>query len=51
LSDTQPVPTQTKWCLLNRADFRLEMSCCTGDHVTGTVSDEYLAWVESNQAY
>jgi amidophosphoribosyltransferase len=28
----------------------LEMSCFTGDYVTGTVSSEYLAWVESNQA-
>jgi len=27
----------------------LEMSCFTGDYVTGTVTDEYLAWVESNQ--
>jgi amidophosphoribosyltransferase len=28
----------------------LEMSCFTGDYVTGTVSPEYLSWVESNQA-
>jgi amidophosphoribosyltransferase len=28
----------------------LEMSCFTGEYVTGTVSPEYLAWVESNQA-
>ncbi len=27
----------------------LEMSCFTGDYVTGTVSPEYLAWVEQNQ--
>jgi amidophosphoribosyltransferase len=27
----------------------LEMSCFTGDYVTGTVSPEYLAWVEKNQ--
>jgi len=27
----------------------LEMSCFTGDYVTGTVSDEYLNWVEANQ--
>ena len=27
----------------------LEMSCFTGDYVTGTVDDEYLAWVEANQ--
>ncbi|MGV8886156.1 MAG: amidophosphoribosyltransferase [Microbacteriaceae bacterium] len=27
----------------------LEMSCFTGDYVTGTVSEEYLAWVEANQ--
>jgi amidophosphoribosyltransferase len=26
------------------------MSCFTGDYITGTVTDEYLAWVESNQA-
>ncbi len=28
----------------------LDMSCFTGEYVTGTVSDEYLAWVETNQA-
>jgi amidophosphoribosyltransferase len=27
----------------------LEMSCFTGDYVTGTVTPEYLAWVEENQ--
>ncbi|BDZ48092.1 amidophosphoribosyltransferase [Frondihabitans sucicola] len=27
----------------------LEMSCFTGDYVTGSVSPEYLAWVEANQ--
>ncbi len=27
----------------------LEMSCFTGDYVTGTVTPEYLAWVEKNQ--
>jgi len=27
----------------------LEMSCFTGEYVTGTVSEEYLAWVEANQ--
>jgi amidophosphoribosyltransferase len=27
----------------------LEMSCFTGDYVTGTVSAEYLAWVERTQ--
>ena len=27
----------------------LEMSCFTGDYVTGTVTDEYLSWVEANQ--
>jgi amidophosphoribosyltransferase len=27
----------------------LEMSCFTGDYVTGTVSPEYLSWVEANQ--
>ena len=27
----------------------LEMSCFTGDYVTGTVSPEYLRWVEQNQ--
>lgn len=27
----------------------LEMSCFTGDYVTGTVSAEYLDWVEANQ--
>ena len=28
----------------------LEMSCFTGDYVTGSVSDEYLRWVEENQS-
>jgi amidophosphoribosyltransferase len=27
----------------------LEMSCFTGEYVTGTVSPEYLRWVEANQ--
>jgi amidophosphoribosyltransferase len=27
----------------------LEMSCFTGEYVTGTVTPEYLAWVEANQ--
>ncbi len=27
----------------------LEMSCFTGEYVTGTVTEEYLAWVERNQ--
>ena len=27
----------------------LEMSCFTGDYVTGSVSEEYLSWVEANQ--
>jgi amidophosphoribosyltransferase len=27
----------------------LEMSCFTGEYVTGTVTDEYLSWVEQNQ--
>jgi amidophosphoribosyltransferase len=27
----------------------LDMSCFTGDYVTGTVTEEYLAWVEANQ--
>jgi amidophosphoribosyltransferase len=27
----------------------LEMSCFTGDYVTGTVTPEYLAWVEKTQ--
>ncbi len=27
----------------------LEMSCFTGEYVTGTVSPEYLSWVERNQ--
>ena len=28
----------------------LDMSCFTGDYCTGTVSPEYLAWVEENQS-
>jgi amidophosphoribosyltransferase len=28
----------------------LDMSCFTGQYVTGTVSTEYLDWVENNQA-
>ncbi|HEX4401197.1 MAG TPA: amidophosphoribosyltransferase [Galbitalea sp.] len=27
----------------------LEMSCFTGDYITGSVTPEYLAWVEANQ--
>jgi amidophosphoribosyltransferase len=27
----------------------LEMSCFTGDYITGNVTPEYLAWVEANQ--
>jgi len=27
----------------------LDMSCFTGEYCTGTVSDEYLQWVEENQ--
>jgi amidophosphoribosyltransferase len=27
----------------------LEMSCFTGDYITGTVTPEYLAWVERTQ--
>ena len=27
----------------------LDMSCFTGEYVTGTVTEEYLAWVEANQ--
>ncbi len=27
----------------------LDMSCFTGDYVTGSVTPEYLAWVEANQ--
>jgi amidophosphoribosyltransferase len=28
---------------------QLDMSCFTGDYVTGTVTEEYLAWVEKTQ--
>jgi amidophosphoribosyltransferase len=28
----------------------LDMSCFTGDYVTGTVTPEYLRWVEENQS-
>jgi amidophosphoribosyltransferase len=27
----------------------LDMSCFTGEYVTGSVSSEYLQWVEENQ--
>ena len=27
----------------------LDMSCFTGEYVTGTVTEEYLAWVEATQ--
>ena len=27
----------------------LEMSCFTGDYITGTVTPEYLEWVERTQ--
>ena len=30
-------------------DAALEMSCFTGDYITGTVTAEYLSWVERNQ--
>lgn len=37
--------------ILEGSDIQgLEMSCFTGEYVTGTVTPEYLAWVESNQA-
>lgn len=29
---------------------QLDMSCFTGEYVTGTVTEEYLDWVEHNQA-
>jgi len=28
----------------------LDMSCFTGEYVTGTVTEEYLKWVENNQS-
>ena len=28
----------------------LDMSCFTGEYVTGTVTPEYLAWVEATQS-
>mgnify|MGYP000535344043 FL=1 len=28
----------------------LDMSCFTGEYATGTVSDEYLRWVEKTQS-
>jgi amidophosphoribosyltransferase len=28
----------------------LEMSCFSGDYVTGTITPEYLRWVEENQS-
>ena len=28
----------------------LDMSCFTGEYVTGSVDSEYLDWVENNQA-
>lgn len=28
---------------------QLDLSCFTGEYVTGTVTPEYLAWLESNQ--
>ncbi|PPF62590.1 amidophosphoribosyltransferase [Clavibacter michiganensis] len=36
--------------ILEGSDVKnLEMSCFTGEYVTGTVSPEYLAWVEATQ--
>ncbi|MCR8671060.1 amidophosphoribosyltransferase [Agrococcus sp. HG114] len=36
--------------ILDGSDIQgLEMSCFTGDYVTGTVTDEYLQWVERTQ--
>ena len=34
----------------NSSVTELDMSCFTGEYVTGTVSEEYLEWVENNQA-
>jgi amidophosphoribosyltransferase len=28
---------------------QLDLSCFTGEYVTGTVTEEYLAWVERTQ--
>jgi amidophosphoribosyltransferase len=33
----------------NSAVSDLEMSCFTGEYITGNVTDEYLAWVEATQ--
>ena len=40
-----------KAAILEGSDVEdLDMSCFDGRYITGTVTDEYLAWVESNQA-
>ena len=39
-----------KAAILEGSDVEdLDMSCFDGRYVTGTVSDEYLAWVEGSQ--
>lgn len=36
--------------IVARSDIQqLDLSCFTGEYVTGTVTPEYLAWLESNQ--
>ncbi len=40
-----------KYSILCKSDIKdLDMSCFTGNYVTGTVSGEYLEWIESSQS-
>lgn len=45
----QEVADMQSAILEGSAIAELEMSCFTGEYITGTVSEEYLAWVEANQ--
>jgi len=40
-----------KAAILEGSDITdLDMSCFTGEYCTGTVSEEYLNWLEGNQS-
>ncbi|MCP2031487.1 amidophosphoribosyltransferase [Okibacterium sp. HSC-33S16] len=45
----QEVADMEKAIIQGSTVTELEMSCFTGDYVTGTVTPEYLSWVERNQ--
>jgi amidophosphoribosyltransferase len=45
----QTVPDMEAAIIEGSSVTALEMSCFTGEYITGTVTPEYLAWVEANQ--